>query len=77
MIKLILPLSVSVTFRFICNIGGYTWNSRNFLDLIQRYDVEKDRWEVMDAKVSRNIAGIMCCTLQLPPRITQAYGNDP
>lgn len=62
---------------FICNIGGYTWNSRNFLDLIQRYDVEKDRWEVMDAKVSRNIAGIMCCTLQLPPRITQAYGNDP
>ncbi|XP_077583492.1 kelch-like protein 9 [Stigmatopora nigra] len=43
-------------------VGGYSWNSRCMVDIVQRYDPEKDEWErVFD--ILEPLGGIRACTL--------------
>ncbi|XP_057708905.1 kelch-like protein 9 [Corythoichthys intestinalis] len=43
-------------------VGGYSWNSRCMVDIVQRYDPEKDEWDrVFD--ILEPLGGIRACTL--------------
>ncbi|XP_007894058.1 kelch-like protein 9 [Callorhinchus milii] len=43
-------------------IGGYSWNNRCMVEIVQKYDPQKDEWEkVFD--VPESLGGIRACTL--------------
>ncbi|XP_062861596.1 kelch-like protein 9 isoform X2 [Trichomycterus rosablanca] len=43
-------------------VGGYSWNSRCMVDIVQCYDPEKDEWEMV-FKVLEPLGGIRACSL--------------
>ncbi|XP_034549058.1 kelch-like protein 9 [Notolabrus celidotus] len=43
-------------------VGGYSWNSRCMVDIVQRYDPEKDVWDRV-FNVLEPLGGIRACTM--------------
>uniref|UniRef100_A0AAZ3SRV6 BTB domain-containing protein n=1 Tax=Oncorhynchus tshawytscha TaxID=74940 RepID=A0AAZ3SRV6_ONCTS len=43
-------------------VGGYSWNSRCMVDIVQRYDPEKDEWDRV-FNVLEPLGGIRACTM--------------
>lgn len=43
-------------------VGGYSWNSRCMVDIVQRYDPEKDAWSRV-FNVLEPLGGIRACTM--------------
>lgn len=43
-------------------VGGYSWNSRCMVDIVQCYDPEKDEWEKVFS-VLEPLGGIRACTM--------------
>lgn len=43
-------------------VGGYSWNSRCMVDIVQCYDPEKDEWERV-FNVLEPLGGIRACTM--------------
>ncbi|XP_026127536.1 kelch-like protein 9 isoform X1 [Carassius auratus] len=52
-------------------VGGYSWNSRCMVDIVQCYDPEKDEWEKVFS-VQEPLGGIRACTMTVhcPKRST-------
>ncbi|XP_061425864.1 kelch-like protein 9 isoform X2 [Lethenteron reissneri] len=47
-------------------VGGYSWNSRCMVEMVQRYDPERDEWQkVFD--LPESLGGIRACTLTVHP----------
>ncbi|XP_064167375.1 kelch-like protein 9 [Anguilla rostrata] len=47
-------------------VGGYSWNSRCMVDIVQRYDPKRDEWEQV-FKVLEPLGGIRACTMTVHP----------
>ncbi|KAG7467236.1 hypothetical protein MATL_G00151250 [Megalops atlanticus] len=47
-------------------VGGYSWNSRCMVDIVQRYDPERDEWEKV-FNVLEPLGGIRACTMTVHP----------
>ena len=47
-------------------VGGYSWNSRCMVDIVQRYDPKKDEWEQV-FKVLEPLGGIRACAMTVHP----------
>lgn len=43
-------------------VGGYSWNSRCMVDIVQRYDPEQDMWDRV-FNVLEPLGGIRACTM--------------
>lgn len=43
-------------------VGGYSWNSRCMVDIVQRYDPEQDVWDRV-FNVLEPLGGIRACTM--------------
>ncbi|XP_034042660.1 kelch-like protein 9 isoform X2 [Thalassophryne amazonica] len=43
-------------------VGGYSWNSRCMVDIVQRYDPEQDVWDQV-FKILEPLGGIRACTM--------------
>lgn len=43
-------------------VGGYSWNSRCMVDIVQRYDPEQDAWDRV-FNVLEPLGGIRACTM--------------
>ncbi|XP_062906772.1 kelch-like protein 9 isoform X2 [Mobula hypostoma] len=55
-------VGVAVFNRNIYVIGGYSWNNRCMVEIVQKYDPEKNEWQkVFD--VPESLGGIRACTL--------------
>uniref|UniRef100_A0A8D3A6C4 Si:rp71-68n21.9 n=2 Tax=Scophthalmus maximus TaxID=52904 RepID=A0A8D3A6C4_SCOMX len=55
-------VGVTVFDGHIYVVGGYSWNSRCMVDIVQRYDPERDAWDrVFD--VLEPLGGIRACTM--------------
>ncbi|KAJ8253430.1 hypothetical protein GJAV_G00212860 [Gymnothorax javanicus] len=52
-------------------VGGYSWNSRCMVDIVQRYDPERDEWEQV-FKVLEPLGGIRACAMTVHPPDTSA-----
>lgn len=50
-------------------LGGYSWNMHSFLDLVQCYDLDKDKWETLDVRLPEPMTGGVACCLQLPTKL--------
>lgn len=47
-------------------VGGYSWNNRCMVEIVQKYDPEKDEWhKVFD--LPESLGGIRACTLTVFP----------
>ncbi|KAJ8350930.1 hypothetical protein SKAU_G00260600 [Synaphobranchus kaupii] len=47
-------------------VGGYSWNSRCMVDIVQRYDPVRDEWEQV-FKVLEPLGGIRACAMMVHP----------
>ncbi|KPP68202.1 kelch-like protein 9-like [Scleropages formosus] len=47
-------------------VGGYSWNSRCMVDIVQRYDPEQDVWEKV-FHVLEPLGGIRACSMTVHP----------
>ncbi|KAI1899733.1 hypothetical protein AGOR_G00064800 [Albula goreensis] len=58
-------------------VGGYSWNSRCMVDIVQRYDPEQDEWEKMFS-VLEPLGGIRACTMTVhpPEGIIETQGQE-
>ena len=54
-------------------LGGYSWNMHSFLDLVQCYDLDKDKWETLDVRLPEPMTGGVACSLQLPNKLFDQY----
>lgn len=55
-------VGVAVFENKIYVVGGYSWNNRCMVEIVQRYDPEKDEWQkVFD--LPESLGGIRACTL--------------
>ncbi|TNN47162.1 Kelch-like protein 13 [Liparis tanakae] len=55
-------IGVTVFHGRVYVVGGYSWNSRCMVDIVQRYDPERDAWDrVFD--VLEPLGGIRACTM--------------
>nr|XP_046219508.1 kelch-like protein 9 [Oncorhynchus gorbuscha] len=55
-------VGVAVLQGHIYVVGGYSWNSRCMVDIVQRYDPEKDEWDRV-FNVLEPLGGIRACTM--------------
>ncbi|CAJ1079055.1 kelch-like protein 9 [Xyrichtys novacula] len=55
-------VGVTVFEGHIYVVGGYSWNSRCMVDIVQRYDPEKDVWDRV-FNVLEPLGGIRACTM--------------
>ncbi|XP_039511476.1 kelch-like protein 9 isoform X2 [Pimephales promelas] len=55
-------VGVAVFKERIYVVGGYSWNSRCMVDIVQCYDPEKDEWEKV-FNVLEPLGGIRACTM--------------
>ncbi|KAM9342787.1 kelch-like protein 13 isoform 2-T2 [Pholidichthys leucotaenia] len=55
-------VGVTVFHGQIYVVGGYSWNSRCMLDIVQRYDPEQDMWD-REFNVLEPLGGIRACTM--------------
>lgn len=59
-------VGVAVFENKIFVVGGYSWNNRCMVEIVQRYDPEKDEWhKVFD--LPESLGGIRACTLTVYP----------
>lgn len=59
-------VGVAVFENKIYVVGGYSWNNRCMVEIVQRYDPEKDEWhKVFD--LPESLGGIRACTLTVFP----------
>ncbi|XP_028743126.1 kelch-like protein 13 isoform X6 [Peromyscus leucopus] len=63
-------VGVAVFENKIFVVGGYSWNNRCMVEIVQKYDPEKDEWhKVFD--LPESLGGIRACTLTVfPPEET-------
>lgn len=63
-------VGVAVFQNKIYVVGGYSWNNRCMVEIVQKYDPEKDEWhKVFD--LPESLGGIRACTLTVfPPEET-------
>ncbi|XP_059106963.1 kelch-like protein 13 isoform X3 [Peromyscus eremicus] len=63
-------VGVAVFDNKIFVVGGYSWNNRCMVEIVQKYDPEKDEWhKVFD--LPESLGGIRACTLTVfPPEET-------
>ncbi|XP_036030610.1 kelch-like protein 13 isoform X3 [Onychomys torridus] len=63
-------VGVAVFENKIYVVGGYSWNNRCMVEIVQKYDPEKDEWhKVFD--LPESLGGIRACTLTVfPPEET-------
>ncbi|XP_051824934.1 kelch-like protein 13 isoform X1 [Antechinus flavipes] len=63
-------VGVAVFENKIYVVGGYSWNNRCMVEIVQKYDPEKDEWhKVFD--LPESLGGIRACTLTVfPPEDT-------
>ncbi|XP_006007819.1 kelch-like protein 13 [Latimeria chalumnae] len=47
-------------------VGGYSWNNRCMVDIVQCYDPDKDQWEKV-FEVPEPLGGVRACTLTVYP----------
>ncbi|XP_069744508.1 kelch-like protein 13 isoform X2 [Narcine bancroftii] len=55
-------VGVAVFNRNIYVIGGYSWNNRCMVEIVQKYDPEKNEWQKI-FNVPESLGGIRACTL--------------
>ncbi|XP_061454632.1 kelch-like protein 13 isoform X5 [Rhineura floridana] len=59
-------VGVAVFENKIYVVGGYSWNNRCMVEIVQKYDPEKDEWhKVFD--LPESLGGIRACTLTVFP----------
>lgn len=59
-------VGVAVFENKIYVVGGYSWNNRCMVEIVQKYDPEKDEWQkVFD--LPESLGGIRACTLTVFP----------
>ncbi|XP_031427920.1 kelch-like protein 13 isoform X2 [Clupea harengus] len=59
-------VGVAVFENRIYVVGGYSWNNRCMVEIVQKYDPEKDEWhKVFD--LPESLGGIRACTLTVYP----------
>ncbi|KAK1788482.1 hypothetical protein P4O66_016000 [Electrophorus voltai] len=57
-------------------VGGYSWNNRCMVEIVQKYDPERDEWhKVFD--LPESLGGIRACTLTVFPPDELALGGSP
>jgi len=63
-------VGVAVFENKIYVVGGYSWNNRCMVEIVQKYDPDKDEWhKVFD--LPESLGGIRACTLTVfPPEET-------
>uniref|UniRef100_A0A8C5NH11 Kelch-like protein 9 n=1 Tax=Gouania willdenowi TaxID=441366 RepID=A0A8C5NH11_GOUWI len=59
-------VGVTVFNGHIYVVGGYSWNSRCMVDVVQRYDPEQDTWDRV-FNVLEPLGGIRACTMTVHP----------
>lgn len=59
-------VGVAVFENKIYVVGGYSWNNRCMVEIVQKYDPDKDEWhKVFD--LPESLGGIRACTLTVSP----------
>ncbi|MEQ2184161.1 Kelch-like protein 9 [Goodea atripinnis] len=59
-------VGVAVFENKIYVVGGYSWNNRCMVEIVQKYDPERDEWQkVFD--LPESLGGIRACTLTVFP----------
>uniref|UniRef100_A0A8C1N352 Kelch-like protein 13 n=1 Tax=Cyprinus carpio TaxID=7962 RepID=A0A8C1N352_CYPCA len=69
-------VGVAVFENKIYVVGGYSWNNRCMVEIVQKYDPEKDEWhKVFD--LPESLGGIRACTLTVFPPEDLSLGGSP
>ncbi|XP_076812284.1 kelch-like protein 13 isoform X2 [Clavelina lepadiformis] len=55
--------------------GGYSWNNRCMVDIVQCYDPKKDKW-TKTFNLPAALGGIRACTLTVLPNFANLRGNS-
>lgn len=69
-------VGVAVFDNKIYVVGGYSWNNRCMVEIVQKYDPDKDEWhKVFD--LPESLGGIRACTLTVYPPDELALAGSP
>ncbi len=69
-------VGVAVFENKIYVVGGYSWNNRCMVEIVQKYDPEKDEWhKVFD--LPESLGGIRACTLTVFPPEDLSLSGSP